>query len=864
MICARSPRHRWAFGLWAAAATMRLSAVPLELTAPLTYQLQADGATMRISVAALINRGTTTSGNLQLQLWAFATPYDPSHGSVTGYRLANVNFSPLAAGASYTGISANAAYTAPASGVWNIALVAAEDTGGGYVGRTYFDFPDPLPVAGTLAVYGTTNVLGNQVPVTIKTLLVDPSHAYWSIVDAGRIDSVGLTPGAQPGILATPGGGAFAMVQDSLYLYVLRSGGLGDGDVVRIAKTSGASTVIAAGQANTTGPRAIGVGSLGIPLTGGALYFAGYGPPDHDFYGSFLATAPTQGGAITYYGSTPPVDRNAIYANVSPDSFAADFTSIYWIEQWDRTIRHLPLVGGVISTVDVAGLGVNLGYLSAPTNGPAGGSLFWMEGNLPNHALKRRKPGGQVITVIPNVLSDNYAIDGDQVYLVSGVDGQANGQLCAVPIDGGAPRALLSILDTGGPGEIATDGNAIYWVSIDLTTFKNRIKKLVLPVTGTPLIDQQPLSQRVAPGSMVQFTALASGGGLSQIWSRNGVALTPATGAGERPATTGLQPRTANVVTSSASTSTLTLTNVTADDMGFYSCAITNSDGTTQTSVATLTVDTGGPSRLINVSTRGLVQAGAALTPGFVLRGSGSKQLLVRAVGPTLAAFGLDALADAKMDVINQQTSLSVANNDDWGGGASLTNTFSSLGAFPLPADSKDAASFTGLPVNQGGYTVRITAAGAATSGIALAEVYDADALTSPAKLVNVSTLGYAGVGANALTPGFVIGGTAPKRLLIRAIGPGLAPFGVGGTLADPSLAVIPLGLSLTVAGNDDWGGTADLKAAFASAGAFSVPDNTKDAAVVVTLPPGGYSVVVAGANNTTGNVLVEVYDLDP
>lgn len=99
---------------------------------------------------------------------------------------------------------------------------------------------------------------------------------------------------------------------------------------------------------------------------------------------------------------------------------------------------------------------------------------------------------------------------------------------------------------------------------------------------------------------------------------------------------------------------------------------------------------------------------------------------------------------------------------------------------------------------------------------------------------------------------------------MIRAIGPGLAPFAVGGTLADPRLAVIPLGMSITAASSDDWGGAAELKAAFAAAGAFSVPDDTKDAAVVVRLPPGGYSVVVSGAGNTTGNVLVEVYDLDP
>jgi hypothetical protein len=79
-----------------------------------------------------------------------------------------------------------------------------------------------------------------------------------------------------------------------------------------------------------------------------------------------------------------------------------------------------------------------------------------------------------------------------------------------------------------------------------------------------------------------------------------------------------------------------------------------------------------------------------------------------------------------------------------------------------------------------------------------------------------------------------------------------------------PRLSVVPQGLNVVAASNDDWSGTADLKAAFATAGAFSIPDTSKDAAVAVRLPPGAYSVVVSGANNATGTVLAEVYDLDP
>ena len=271
-------------------------------------------------------------------------------------------------------------------------------------------------------------------------------------------------------------------------------------------------------------------------------------------------------------------------------------------------------------------------------------------------------------------------------------------------------------------------------------------------------------------------------------------------------------------------------------------------------------------SRLINLSTRGLIQAGGTLTPGFVMRGTGSKRVVIRGIGPTLATFGLGApLADPKLDVFAQGgAATSIIANDDWGGSVSLSNACTGVGAFPLDPASKDSAVEASLAVNGSGYTVRIAPNEATSSGIALAEVYDADALDAPVRLINVSTLGFAGTGENVITAGFVVGGTGTKSLLIRAVGPGLAQFGVTGWLADPQLQVIPAGQSTAVASNDDWGGTAALKSAFTTAGAFVLPDASKDAAVFVCLPPGGYTVVISGAGTTTGTALIEVYDLDP
>jgi hypothetical protein len=106
------------------------------------------------------------------------------------------------------------------------------------------------------------------------------------------------------------------------------------------------------------------------------------------------------------------------------------------------------------------------------------------------------------------------------------------------------------------------------------------------------------------------------------------------------------------------------------------------------------------------------------------------------------------------------------------------------------------------------------------------------------------------------------VGGTGTKNVLIRAVGPtlGAAPFNVGGVVADPQLAVF-LG-STQIAANDNWGGGGPLSAAFIQVGAFALPANSRDAAVLATLSPGNYTVQVSGVASTTGVALVEVYEV--
>ena len=296
----------------------------------------------------------------------------------------------------------------------------------------------------------------------------------------------------------------------------------------------------------------------------------------------------------------------------------------------------------------------------------------------------------------------------------------------------------------------------------------------------------------------------------------------------------------------------------------FVLAVVTTAHAATYSAVSpvfSLDLRTSFPSRLVNVSTRGMVRPGEALTPGFVMTGPGRKLLVIRAIGPALAGFGVaGALSDTRVDVIRAGATSAMMSNDNWGGTPALTEAFVSVGAFPLNATSLDAAIQATFPVDA--YSVRTSPSGAATSGLALAEVYDADSSTAAAKLINVSTLGFVGTGANVLTAGFVIAGDLPMMLLIRAVGPGLNPFGVSEQLTDPHLAVFASNPQTVVASNDNWGGTAALKSAFAATGAFVLSDTSRDAALVVQLQPGSYTAVVSGVGDTTGNALVEVYDV--
>jgi arylsulfatase A-like enzyme len=263
-----------------------------------------------------------------------------------------------------------------------------------------------------------------------------------------------------------------------------------------------------------------------------------------------------------------------------------------------------------------------------------------------------------------------------------------------------------------------------------------------------------------------------------------------------------------------------------------------------------------GEARVTNLSARAAV-GGTAASPilGFVVAG-GERRFLARGVGPALAGFGVGGtLADPVIELRRDDTLL--RSNDNWL--AADAPAMAASGAFPLTADSRDAALLATLA--PAAYTV-LTRSADASGGVALLELFDTGTGAAAARLVNASVRAFVGSGPSILIPGLALGGHGAAGLLIRAAGPALGKFGVTDALADPAL-VLYRG-STAIAANDNWDSAANaatLAATAAAAGAFAFEAGSRDAALLVTLPAGeSYTVQVSGSGNTTGTALVEIY----
>ncbi len=312
---------------------------------------------------------------------------------------------------------------------------------------------------------------------------------------------------------------------------------------------------------------------------------------------------------------------------------------------------------------------------------------------------------------------------------------------------------------------------------------------------------------------------------------------------------------------------------VAANTLYYYRISAVNAAGTSVPSAAmqvtTLGSDATGSARIVDIATRAYAGTGDNVTiGGFVV--SGTKQVLLRAVGPSLSAQGLDPtvlLADPTMEV--HHTTAVIGTNNDWGTNANAADipvVAASLGAAPLlGTDTRSSALLTTLSSGVYSFVVQGNNGG---TGIVLLEAYDAGG--GDGVFVNIATRANAGTGDQVAIGGFVISGSGVKRVLIRAVGPTLMTQGIGASevLQDPVIELHDARRgNVVIATNDNWGDNGNA-AAIVTTGArigatpFAGTD-TSSAALLVRLPAGVYSFIAQGKAGTTGIVLVEVYDAD-
>jgi len=243
---------------------------------------------------------------------------------------------------------------------------------------------------------------------------------------------------------------------------------------------------------------------------------------------------------------------------------------------------------------------------------------------------------------------------------------------------------------------------------------------------------------------------------------------------------------------------------------------------------------------------------------GFTITGSVAKHVLIRAIGPSLTKFGFTAaevLADPTLEVHGPGAFGTITNNN-WRDSQEAVIKADGL----APTNDLEAAIDANLP--PGAYTAIVRGnTGTPQAGICLFEVYDLETAV-PAKLSNLSTRAFVGTGNNVVIAGFVLGNNQGNdRIVVRGLGPSLSSFGIANTLADPTLELRDENGSLLFADND-WQDN-PVQAAEITADGLA-PSNTKEAAIAATLPPGLYTAILAGLNNTQGVGTVEVYDLGP
>ena len=251
-----------------------------------------------------------------------------------------------------------------------------------------------------------------------------------------------------------------------------------------------------------------------------------------------------------------------------------------------------------------------------------------------------------------------------------------------------------------------------------------------------------------------------------------------------------------------------------------------------------------------NISTRLRVRSGEnVLIAGFIVTGTAEKKVIIRAIGPSLARFGIaEPLGDPTLELYDQKGSL-VAANDNWRD----NNETEIKGTGIAPSDDHESAL---LAVLQPGAYTAVERGKGSGEGIGVVEVYDLNA-TPTSNLANISTRGFVNTGSDVMIAGFIIGAGNGSRVLIRGLGPSLATAGIANPLSNPFLE-LRNGNGALIQSNENWKEAQQQEIQAASL----QPSNDSESALAATLATGNYTAILSGVNGTTGVGLVEVYNI--
>lgn len=259
------------------------------------------------------------------------------------------------------------------------------------------------------------------------------------------------------------------------------------------------------------------------------------------------------------------------------------------------------------------------------------------------------------------------------------------------------------------------------------------------------------------------------------------------------------------------------------------------------------------PRNLLNISTRSQVLTGdKVLIGGFIITGSDPKKVIIRGIGPSLSGVGA-TLQDPILEL--HQGSATIAINDNW------KENQAEVEATLIPP-TNDLESAIVATLTPGAYTVILSGKNNGV-GVGVVEVYDLDQAAN-SRLANISTRGFVDTN-NVMIGGLIVSGGVgggSARVLVRAIGPSLSASGIQGALQDPNLELHDAA-GTTIASNDNWKTRSDGSSQQGEIEATAIPPkNALESALVQTIPPGNYTVIVRGTSNTTGVAVVEAYTL--